>query len=390
MSATVQFREKDEACGDVSLLSAAVEACPESLAIIESGRVLFRNRAFAEMFGHCDATDVQGRILAEFVPEVPARISSEGTNGNETRDCGHPVCEFSSTRKDGARVHIETSCTAFRVNGRNLLVLSARDISQHKQVERQLQESQKMEAMGRLVGGVAHDFNNLLTGIMLYCGLLSAGLNGNRRLQHHADEIRKAGEHGAGLIRQLLAAARQQVIEPVTLSWNEVISGTRNLLAQLIGEDIELVTVLAEDLGYVKMDPAQAGQILLNLVLNARDAMSEGGRITLATRNAGDSLPSLNHHQPFLAACVEFTVTDNGCGMDAETRSHMFEAFFTSKKPGQGTGLGLVTVQSIVEQAGGTIAVESAPGRGTQVRVRLPQVHQEAAQKSNGKKRDQP
>ena len=152
MSATVQFREKDEACGDVSLLSAAVEACPESLAIIESGRVLFRNRAFAEMFGHCDTTDVQGRVLAEFVPEVRAHISSEGTNGNEARDCGHPVCEFSSTRKDGARTHIETSCTAFHVNGRNLLVLSARDISQHKRVERQLQESQKMEAMGRLVG----------------------------------------------------------------------------------------------------------------------------------------------------------------------------------------------------------------------------------------------
>lgn len=388
MSVTVQFREKDES--DVALLSAAVEACPESLAIIESGRVLFGNRAFAEMFGHRYTSDVQGRALTEFVPEVRARSSSEGTNGNQAGECRHPICEFSSTRKDGARIHIETSCADFHVNGRNLLVLSARDISQRKQVERQLQESRKMEAMGRLVGGVAHDFNNLLTGIMLYCGLLSAGLNGNRRLQHHADEIRKAGELGAALIRQLLAAARQQVVAPVTLSWNEVVSGTRNFLAQLIGEDIELVTALAEDLGYVKMDPAHAGQVVLNLVLNARDAMPEGGRITLATRNCGDWLPSLNHHRPFLADGVEFTVTDTGCGMDAETRSHMFEAFFTTKKRGQGTGLGLVTVQSIVKQAGGTIAVESAPGRGTRVRVCLPQVRQEAAQKSRGKKRDQP
>jgi two-component system, cell cycle sensor histidine kinase and response regulator CckA len=228
-----------------------------------------------------------------------------------------------------------------------------------------------MEAIGRLVGGVAHDFNNLLTGIMLYCDLLRAGLE-NSHLRHHADEIRVASEHGAALIQQLLAIARQQVVEPQILSLNTTITGMQNLLERLIGEDIKITTQLAPDLLSVKMDPAQAQQIVLNLVLNARDAMPDGGEILLATRNR--AIDSDDAKQKSI--CAELKVSDTGCGMDSETRLRLFEPFFTTKSPGRGNGLGLATVHSIVKQDGGSIDVESAPGAGTQVTICLPGLNQ--------------
>jgi signal transduction histidine kinase len=239
-----------------------------------------------------------------------------------------------------------------------------------------------MEAVGRLLGGVAHDFNNLITGIMLYCDLLIAGLGSDRRLRHHAQEIRVAGEQSAALIQQLLAVARPRPVEPRVLSVNEVVRGMQELLARLIGENIELITALAGDLSWVKMDPAQVQQIVMNLVLNARDAMPDGGRVTVQTRNCAGFLVHPDDEKSAPTPCVEFTVTDTGCGMNAETRSHLFEPFFTTKRPGQGNGLGLATAFGIVKQAGGTIVVESEPGRGTQVSVRLPRVEPEPARKS--------
>src|SRR5713226_1758906 len=267
MNAIAQFQVHGDGSPDALLLSAAVEACPESLAVIENGRIVYANRAFARMFGFFHTSELQGRALAEFLPEDrrSAEVSAEGAARSEASGYSHPAFEFSSTRQDGTRLHIRTSCAGFHANGQDLLVISTRDISERKQEEQQSRESQKMEAIGRLVGGVAHDFNNLLTGIMLYCDLLITGLGRDRRLRHHAEEIRMAGEHGAALIQQLLAAARQQVVEPRVLSWNEVISGTRGLLTRLIGENIELVTSLAADLGRVRMDPAQAQQVILNL-----------------------------------------------------------------------------------------------------------------------------
>jgi signal transduction histidine kinase len=244
-----------------------------------------------------------------------------------------------------------------------------------------------MEAVGRLLGGVAHDFNNLITGIMLYCDLLIAGLGRDRRLRHHAQEIRMAGEQSAALIQQLLAVARPRTVEARVLSVNEVVRGMRELLARLIGEDIELVTSLADDLGWVKMNPAQVQQIVMNLVLNARDAMPDGGRVTVKTRNGADFLSHPIDQKSSLTPCIEIAVTDTGCGMNAETRSHLFERFFTTKLPGQGNGLGLATVFAIVKEYGGTVLVESEPGRGTHVSVHLPQVdrkeaHQDALQEA--------
>jgi two-component system cell cycle sensor histidine kinase/response regulator CckA len=247
------------------------------------------------------------------------------------------------------------------------------------QTEQQLRDAHKMEAIGRLVGGVAHDFNNLLTGMVLCSELILAGLEENSRLRRFAEEIRNAGEQGAGLIQQLMAVARQRVVEPRLLCLNEVVSEVRILLTRLIGENIELVVELSEDLGLVKMDPAQVQQIILNLVLNARDAMPDGGRVTLGTRNCdGPSPAGPGSDKQFCDSWVALAVSDTGCGMDAETRSRLFEPFFTTKKPGQGNGLGLATVHRIVSHECGTIEVESEKGRGTRVVVHLPRVDLES------------
>ncbi len=203
--------------------------------------------------------------------------------------------------------------------------------------EQQLRESQKMEAIGRLVGGVAHDFNNLLTGMVLCSELLLVGLEKDSRLRHYAEEIRSAGVQGAALIRQLLAVARQRVVAPCLLSLNEVITGMHGLLARLIGENIELVSELAVDLKLVRMDPAQVQQIILNLVLNARDAMPDGGRIALMTRNGSDGQENRRN------GCLQVLGRSSRSATRAvawmrKTRSHLFEPFFTTKKPGQGSG----------------------------------------------------
>jgi two-component system, cell cycle sensor histidine kinase and response regulator CckA len=264
------------------------------------------------------------------------------------------------------------------MNATARLHLRAEDPLEHLQTEQQLLEAHKMEAIGRLVGGVAHDFNNLLTGMVLCSELILAGLEENHRLRRFAEEIRNAGEQGAGLIQQLMAVARQRAVEPRFLCLNDVVCEVRNLLARLIGENIELVAELADDLGLVKMDPAQVQQIILNLVLNARDAMPEGGRITLRTENHNEPRPGQepNHgeEEQFCGCWVALAVSDNGCGMDTETQSRLFEPFFTTKKPGQGNGLGLATVHRIVTHEGGAIEVDSEAGKGTTVVVLLPRV----------------
>jgi signal transduction histidine kinase len=252
------------------------------------------------------------------------------------------------------------------------LQVRAEETAARPQTEQQLRDAHKMEAIGRLVGGVAHDFNNLLTGMVLCSELILAGLEPDSRLRRFAEEIRKAGEQGAGLIQQLMAVARQRAVEPCLLCLNDVVSEVRNLLSRLIGEDIELIPDLAADLGVVRMDPAQVQQIILNLVLNARDAMPAGGRITIMTRNCEGPKLGREAHNQFCDSWVVLAVSDTGCGIDPATHARLFEPFFTTKKPGVGNGLGLATVYRIVTHEGGTIEVESETGKGTQVIVCLP------------------
>jgi two-component system, cell cycle sensor histidine kinase and response regulator CckA len=229
-----------------------------------------------------------------------------------------------------------------------------------------------METVGRMVSGVAHDFNNLLTGIVLCSDLLLAGLEKSSRLRRYAEEIRTASAQSAGMIQHLLAVARQQRLEPTLLSFNQVIASMRDLLTRLIGENVELLTELAEDLRPVRIDPAEAEEVILNLVLNARDAMPGGGRVMLSTRNRSAGIGEHSPASLFHPALMELVVRDTGTGMDAETRARVFEPFFTTKRSGKGTGLGLATVYRVVKRAGGTIEIESEPGKGTRIIIRLP------------------
>jgi signal transduction histidine kinase len=233
-------------------------------------------------------------------------------------------------------------------------------------------QAQRWEAVGRLAGGVVHDFNNLLTGVMLYCDLLLSSFDPRDRRRRYAEEIRGAVMQASGLVQQLLVFARPQASQVRSLCLNEIATSMRNLLVRLIGENIALELRLDPDLALVKIDHAQAQQILLNLVLNARDALPDGGRMTIETSNC--------KFQPVAGApmgtpafpCVLLVVSDNGRGMDAKTRQRLFEPFFTTKSSGKGTGLGLTTVRSIVTTNRGLIHLESEVGRGTRVMILLP------------------
>jgi signal transduction histidine kinase len=237
-----------------------------------------------------------------------------------------------------------------------------------------LLQTERWQAVGRLTGSVVHDFNNLLTGVMLYCDLLLSGLSPfDLRLRSYTDEIRSAIVQASALVRQLLVFARPKPSDVRPLCLNQIAQAIQDLLTRLIGANIALELRLDPGLGLVEIDPAQAHQIFLNLILNARDAMPAGGRITVETSNCkfqsvGGSVPT----QPSAFPCVLLTVGDNGCGMDAKTRQRLFEPFFTTKSSGKGTGLGLTTVRGIVTTHRGLIHVESEPGRGTRVMILLP------------------
>jgi signal transduction histidine kinase len=224
--------------------------------------------------------------------------------------------------------------------------------------------------VGRLVGGVAHDFNNLLTGILLYCDLLKSKITPANPLGRKIEEIRLAAEQGAGLIRQLMTVGREETGSPGTISFNHALKDLNPLLRHLVGEHIQIHVELAESAGRVGISLAQAQQIVLNLVLNARDAMPGGGVVRLETR----SLEFEGTGQGERERTFEFTVGDSGTGMDSQTASRIFEPFFTTKDHDQGTGTGLATVRKIVENAGGIICLDTAIGKGTRMTVRLPEI----------------
>jgi two-component system cell cycle sensor histidine kinase/response regulator CckA len=486
--------------GSTSLFSAALAVCPEAMAVVEAGKIVWCNSAHARLFGYANARELRGRPLADLLPRSLPCTTSVGKG--LVLKCGFPACQFHGRRKDDSHVRMESSCREFRVGGRRLLVIVSRDISQverrrvaregearfraifeasaigighftlegkiaesnraledmlgysheelqgmpfarithpddlageellfaemtagrrdryrlekryvrkdgavvwgrlnvslvrgpggepqfaikmvediteHKRAEAALRESQKVEAVGRLVAGLAHDFANLLTGIGILSDLLAMELKSQPGGQR-AREIQLASEHGCTLIRKLLFVARQHVSDSKVLSLETVVEDMRDLLGKMIEERIELSIHSAHGLGYVKADPAEMQQVILNLALNARDAMPEGGRLSIALSNLGLDARAASAARLPAGDYVVLEIADNGHGMDEHTRAHLFEPFFSTKQPGQGTGLGLVTVQAIVNQAGGTIAVESVPGQGTRMRVLLPRVEGE-------------
>jgi signal transduction histidine kinase/DNA-binding response OmpR family regulator len=247
------------------------------------------------------------------------------------------------------------------------------DITEQRKLQEQLLQSQKMESIGRLAGGIAHDFNNLLTPIMGYATLGSMYLTPEHPTQGHLDEVRKAAERAASLTHQLLAFSKGQLIEPKVIDLNNLVLNMNELLRRIIGEDIELVTLPAPDLDLVKVDPGQIEQVLLNLVINARDAMLQGGKLIIETANVHSGTGEAHQHPGSSSGKqVMLSVTDSGIGMTEEVKAHLFEPFFTTKEKGKGTGLGLATCYGIIEQSGGRIEVDSTVGEGTTFRIYLP------------------
>jgi two-component system, cell cycle sensor histidine kinase and response regulator CckA len=296
--------------------------------------------------------------------------------------------EYRFLRRDGEWRILESTGSPVRNHKNEIekVVFVSRDITERRRAEErllrqeeQLRQAQKMEAVGQLSGGIAHDFNNLLAVIIGYGESMEQRLAPNDPLRKSAEEIRKAGERAAALTHQLLAFSRQQVLQPKILDLNVLVSDMGQMLRRLIGMDIELSTQLAPQLGRVKADQSQIEQVVVNLVVNARDAMPEGGNLIIETSNL-EVDDDLSNNLPFLhpGAYVLLTVKDTGIGMDANTRRHIFEPFFTTKGPGKGTGLGLATVYGVVKQSGGGVTVESEPGKGSTFKIYLPQAVESA------------
>jgi two-component system cell cycle sensor histidine kinase/response regulator CckA len=286
--------------------------------------------------------------------------------------------ELQAYRKDGSKMWLSANVLAIRRDGKIVRYEGMNeDITQRKMLEDQLRQAQKMEAVGRLAGGVAHDFNNALAVITGYADLLQVNLSPEDPLRKHAEEVGKAGRRAAALTRQLLGFSRKQVINPVVLDLNATIGELEKMLRRLIGEDIQITFKRELNLGGVKIDPGQLEQILMNLAVNARDAMPQGGKLCIETANAElDETYARQNVYVTPGSYVMFSVSDTGCGMDKETQAHIFEPFFTTKDPGKGTGLGLSTVYGIVKQNDGYIQVYSEPGKGATFKIYFARVRQ--------------
>jgi two-component system cell cycle sensor histidine kinase/response regulator CckA len=331
------------------------------------------NEAFEEMTGY-RRDDVVGRDWAELAlladpndwDKTIAQVVREGRLRN---------AEFHFRKKNGDSGAGLLSAELIEVDGKPCAITAIVDITERLQLESQLRQAQKLESVGRLAGGVAHDFNNLLTLINSYSSSILKELRPSDPLYPYAEEIKRAGEHAAGLTKQLLTFSRKQFIQPRPLDMNTIVNDAERMLQRLIGEDIELVTTLDPLLGQVMADPDQIHQVIMNLVVNARDAMPEGGKLEITTKNIDVDEGSMAvHPDAGPGRYVLMTITDTGIGMDEHTLQSAFEPFFTTKQPGAGTGLGLSTVYGIVRQSGGGIHVRSEVGQGTSCRIYLPRI----------------
>lgn len=278
--------------------------------------------------------------------------------------------------KSGQIASVEFVSNVYQVNGKKVIQCNIRDISRRKfaeQSQQRLQQTQKMETIGQLAGGIAHDFNNLLGVILGYCEILESQSGLPEPTRKMIEEIHSAGSFAATLTQRLLAFGRRQALQPVFMDLNAVVTQATAMLERLIGDDVELVSVLSSHLGTIKADPEQVKQVIMNLVINSRDAMPQGGKITVETANVDvDEMFAAQHPQTMPGPYIMLRVTDTGIGMDKETRSHIFEPFFSTKETGKGTGLGLATVFGIVRQSSGEIDVYSEPGLGTTLKIYFP------------------
>jgi PAS domain S-box-containing protein len=373
LATTIGRKQAEEAR---ARLVAILEATTDFVAIAGvDHRVLYLNRAGRALTGLTPAEDASRRTLLDFYPEegckalrnnaLPAALLKGAWSGEAV------------LKGPGGVVAVSQVVLAHRspAGAVEFFSVIARDISERQKLEEQFRQAQKMEAVGRLAGGIAHDFNNLLTIITGYSDFLVECFPDGDDRQEFAREVKKAAERAATLTRQLLAFSRKQMLMPRVLNLNSLVANMDKMLCRLMGEDIELATALEPTLHPVKADPGQLEQILMNLAVNARDAMERGGKLTVRTANVVLGPAYVREHPEVRPGpYVLLAVSDTGCGMDEATQERIFEPFFTTKGVGKGTGLGLATVYGIVKQSGGHIEVESAPGAGSMFRIYLPRM----------------
>jgi PAS domain S-box-containing protein len=362
---------------------AVTESANDAIVSVDSqSRIVFWNRRAESVFGYPEA-DALGQPLSVMIAESDAELRRY-LAADSVQWVGATI-EIGGRRRDGSAVPLELSLSTWKSGPDVFYTAVIRDITDRRQTEaalrhrdEQLRQAQKMEAVGRLAGGIAHDFNNLLTAIIGYTEFLMADVPASSR--GDVEGIQKAGWSAAALTRQLLAFSRKQVVQQQVLDFNHVVADTERLLRRLVSQNVELDMNLEDGLPPVKADPGQIEQILLNLAVNAQDAMPNGGRLTIATTSEEIGDATVRGGMPVAAGPrVVLTVGDTGSGMTDEVRSHIFEPFFTTKEVGKGTGLGLATVYGIVQQAGGYVEVDTAPGRGTRFRIGLPAMSGTAA-----------
>ena len=365
-----QLREREE------YFRSLIEQAMDIIAVLDAdGAVRYASPSVLPLLGY-GAEELVGQHIFDLVhPDDvgPAlRVFAEGVATGR----GGRLLELQVRHKDGTYRSLEAI-------GRYLLddpvvrgvVINARDVTERRSLERQLLQAQKMEAVGRLAGGIAHDFNNILTAIFGYADLLTEEFPAGSPARQDLEEIRKAATRASALTRQLLAFSRQQVLAPVVLSVNDLVADVDKMLRLLVGEDVELRLNLARDAGNVRADSGQLQQVIMNLVVNARDAMPTGGKLVIETADAELTEQYAELHQAVIPGrYVMLAVSDTGVGMDAQTKARIFEPFFTTKEKGKGTGLGLSTVYGIVKQSGGYVWVYSEPGHGTTFKLYLPRV----------------
>ena len=349
-------------------------------AMYASATVAECNDAMARMYGFTEARELVGARLADLHDQ------GDPANREQMRTfirAGYRLADSETRERDraGRRRVFLNNVVGFIEQAHLVRVWGTqRDVSEQRRLEEQFRQAQKMEAVGQLAGGIAHDFNNLLTAILGNTQLLLRDLPPGDASRGDVEEIRKASERAAGLTRQLLAYSRRQMLQPEILDLNVVVADMDRMLRRLIGEHITFVSVPAPDLGRVRADPSQIEQVLVNLVVNARDAMPNGGRLTIETANVDlDAAYAQEHLGATAGVYAMLAVTDTGTGMDAAVRAHLFEPFFTTKEVGKGTGLGLATVYGIVRQSGGHISVYTELGQGSSFKVYLPRVDRPAA-----------
>jgi two-component system, cell cycle sensor histidine kinase and response regulator CckA len=344
-----------------------------------SGELILANPAMHKILGYDSRAELRQASLPRDIFRHPAE--HEKFNQTVVHEQSFKDVELEWKRKDGTPITVRCSGWPVRDETGTVTYIEvfAEDVTERRALERQLRMAQKMEAVGRLSGGIAHDFNNLLGVIIGYSQVLKRTLGASNTSYEYAEEIEKASQRAVSLTRQLLAFSRQQVLEPAILNLNTLVSDMEKMLPRLIGEDISLNFQLDPTLGQVKADPGQIEQVLMNLAVNARDAMPNGGQLTIETANMDLDLAFTRQHPGSrVGQYVLLGVADTGTGIDPEIQSQIFEPFFTTKERDKGTGLGLATVYGVVKQSGGYIAVESEKGNGARFSVYLPRVAQAA------------